>query len=181
MIPVLIPSLPETDAIIPYLRRIDQSHIYSNYGPLSRAFTETLCRFVSEARRRRAGGGDDHRQRDDGHRTRPALPDRRPDGPALLMPAYTFVATAHAAVNVGLEPFFADVDPETLALTPTIAARALAAAGTRSPPWWWSAPTARRSTSPPGKRSRRRTASRWCSTPPPPRSTCTAWARSRSA
>ncbi len=48
MIPVLIPSLPETDAIVPYLRRIDQSHIYSNYGPLSRAFTETLCRFVSE-------------------------------------------------------------------------------------------------------------------------------------
>ncbi len=35
------------------------------------------------ARRRRAGGGDDHRQRDDGHRARPALPDRRPEGPAL--------------------------------------------------------------------------------------------------
>ena len=52
MIPVLIPSLPETDAIVPYLRRIDQSHIYSNYGPLSREFTAKLCGFVSE----RAGG-----------------------------------------------------------------------------------------------------------------------------
>ncbi|MGU3658749.1 hypothetical protein [Methylobacterium fujisawaense] len=48
MIPVLIPSLPETDAIVPYLRRIDQSHIYSNYGLLSREFTDRLCRFVSE-------------------------------------------------------------------------------------------------------------------------------------
>ena len=128
MIPVLIPSLPETDAIVPYLRRIDQSHTYSNYGPLSREFTAKLCAFVSE----RAGGapvaatitGNGTSAIELALRYR--IAGRK--GRLCLMPAYTFVATAHAAVNVGLEPFFADVDPETLALTPAIAARALASA-----------------------------------------------------
>jgi dTDP-4-amino-4,6-dideoxygalactose transaminase len=129
MIPVLIPSLPETDAIVPYLRRIDQSHIYSNYGPLSRTFTETLCRFISE----RADGAPVAATITGSGTTaielalRYRIAGRK--GRLCLMPAYTFVATAHAAVNVGLEPFFGDVDPETLALTPAIAARALAAAG----------------------------------------------------
>lgn len=130
MIPVLVPSLPETDAIVPYLRRIDQSHTYSNYGPLSRAFTDRLCRFVSE----RAGGaavaatitgsGTSAIELALRHR----LMGRPPGGRLCLMPAYTFVATAHAAANVGLEPFFADVDPGTLSLTPAIAERALAKA-----------------------------------------------------
>ncbi len=128
MIPVLIPSLPETDAIVPYLRRIDQSHIYSNYGPLSREFTARLCSFVSE----RAGGapvaatitGNGTSAIELALRYR--IGGRR--GGLCLMPGYTFIATAHAAVNVGLEPFFADVDPETLSLTPAIAERALSGA-----------------------------------------------------
>lgn len=128
MIPVLIPSLPETDAIVPYLRRIDQSHIYSNYGPLSREFTDRLCRFVSE----RAGDAPVAATITSSGTTaielalRCRIAGRK--GRLCLIPAYTFAATAHAAVNVGLEPFFADVDPETLALTPAIAARALALA-----------------------------------------------------
>ncbi|MDH2310402.1 DegT/DnrJ/EryC1/StrS family aminotransferase [Methylobacterium brachiatum] len=128
MIPVLIPSLPETDAIVPYLRRIDQTHTYSNYGPLSREFTAKLCGFVSE----RAGGAP-VAATITGNGTgaielalRYRIAGRT--GRLCLMPAYTFVATAHAAVNVGLEPFFADVDPETLSLTPAIAERALAMA-----------------------------------------------------
>lgn len=128
MIPVLVPSMPETDAIVPYLRRIDQSHIYSNYGPLSREFTDRLCGFVSE----RAEGAPVAATITGSGTTAIELALRYRiagrSGRLCLMPAYTFVATAHAAVNVGLEPFFADVDPETLALTPAIAARALAAA-----------------------------------------------------
>ena len=128
MIPVLIPNLPETDAIVPYLRRIDQSHIYSNYGPLSREFTDRLCGFISE----RANGAPVAATITGSGTTAIELALRyRIEGRAgrfCLMPAYTFVATAHAAVNVGLEPFFADVDPETLSLTPAIAERALSIA-----------------------------------------------------
>ena len=128
MIPVLIPDLPETDAIVPYLRRIDQTHIYSNYGPLSRAFTDRLCGFVAD----RCGGAGVRATITSCGTTAIELALRyrtagRP-GRLCLMPSYTFVATAHAVVNVGLEPFLTDVDPETFAITPAIAERALSLA-----------------------------------------------------
>jgi dTDP-4-amino-4,6-dideoxygalactose transaminase len=37
------------------------------------------------------------------------------------MPSYTFIASAHAVTNAGLEPFLAEVDERSLALTPYIA------------------------------------------------------------
>jgi dTDP-4-amino-4,6-dideoxygalactose transaminase len=39
-----------------------------------------------------------------------------PPGSLCVMPAWTFVATAHAAVMAGLTPYFIDVNPETWAL-----------------------------------------------------------------
>ncbi|TXN75947.1 aminotransferase class I/II-fold pyridoxal phosphate-dependent enzyme [Methylobacterium sp. WL18] len=124
MIPVLIPSLPETDAIVPYLRRIDEAHIYSNYGPLTNEFTVRLCRFISDR-----GGGPVHAALTSSGTTAIELALRyrsagRP-GRTCILPSWTFIATAHAVANVGLTPYFADIDPETLALTPEIAARAL--------------------------------------------------------
>jgi dTDP-4-amino-4,6-dideoxygalactose transaminase len=127
MIPVLIPSLPETDAIVPYLRRIDQSHIYSNYGPLTNEFTARLCRFISA----QSGERPVHAALTSNGTTAIELALRyrsvgRP-GRYCVMPSWTFIATAHAAANVGLTPYFTDVDPQTLSLTPEIAARALRA------------------------------------------------------
>lgn len=133
MIPVLIPSLPETDAIVPYLRRIDRSHTYSNYGPLAGEFTERLCGFVAGRGGVRAGETLGATITSSGTTAiELALRDRtaeRGSRRLCLMPSYTFIATAHAVVNVGLEPFLTDVEPETLAISPDIAARALAAAG----------------------------------------------------
>ena len=127
MIPVLIPSLPETDAIVPYLRRIDEAHIYSNYGPLTKAFTDRLCRFISA----QSGGGPVDAALTSNGTTAIELALRYRSagrtGRICVMPSWTFIATAHAAANVGLMPYFTDVDPLTLALTPEIAARALSA------------------------------------------------------
>jgi dTDP-4-amino-4,6-dideoxygalactose transaminase len=127
MIPVLIPNLPETDAIVPYLRRIDEAHIYSNYGPLTNEFTARLCRFIAA----QSGEGPVHAALTSNGTTAIELALRyRSAGRAgryCVMPSWTFIATAHAAANVGLTPYFTDVDPETLALTPEIAARALRA------------------------------------------------------
>jgi dTDP-4-amino-4,6-dideoxygalactose transaminase len=39
-------------------------------------------------------------------------------GSAVLVPAYTFIATAEAIVNVGAVPVFTDVDPATLVVGP---------------------------------------------------------------
>lgn len=53
-------------------------------------------------------------------RTR-ALPGRS----LCLMPSFTFIASAHAVKNAGLEPFLLDVDEASLMLTPAIATSAL--------------------------------------------------------
>ncbi len=43
-------------------------------------------------------------------------------GDEVLMPGYTFVATATAALEVGAVPVFVDIDPETYTMDPTHAA-----------------------------------------------------------
>ncbi|MGZ3688469.1 MAG: DegT/DnrJ/EryC1/StrS family aminotransferase [Bdellovibrionota bacterium] len=43
----------------------------------------------------------------------------------VLVPPFTFVATVNAIVNVGLEPVFVDIDPETLCLSPKAVDEAL--------------------------------------------------------
>ena len=45
-------------------------------------------------------------------------------GSEILLPSFTFVATAHAVRNAGLKPVFADVDEDTHFLTPATLARA---------------------------------------------------------
>ena len=42
-IPVLRPRLPTTDALLPWLRRIDQTRVYSNFGPLSEDLSNRIC------------------------------------------------------------------------------------------------------------------------------------------
>ncbi|HXY73304.1 MAG TPA: DegT/DnrJ/EryC1/StrS family aminotransferase [Actinomycetota bacterium] len=42
----------------------------------------------------------------------------------VILPSFTFTATAHAVAWNALRPVFADVDPDTLTLSPTAAARA---------------------------------------------------------
>jgi dTDP-4-amino-4,6-dideoxygalactose transaminase len=43
----------------------------------------------------------------------------------VIVPSFTFAATAHAVVWNGLRPVFADIDPETLTLSPAAVERAI--------------------------------------------------------
>ncbi len=43
----------------------------------------------------------------------------------VVVPSFTFMATAHAVVWNGLRPVFADIDPETLTLSPEAVAKAV--------------------------------------------------------
>ena len=117
-IKVLIPQLPSADAILPYLRRIDENRTYSNYGPLTTEFRDRLRKLTGAAGVTFTSNGTTAIEV--ALRIR-AIPGRR----YCLMPSYTFIASAHAVCNTGLTPFLLDVSERTLTLTPEIAKAAL--------------------------------------------------------
>ena len=115
---VLVPKLPLASALLPYLARIDASRIYSNYGPLCREFSAGLAELTAAPGVTLTCNGT----------TAIELALRAigiSPGEFCLMPAFTFIASAHAVCNAGLVPFLVEVDPDTLMLTPAIAEAAL--------------------------------------------------------
>ncbi len=115
-IPVLRPQLPPAERLIPYLRRIDQTRIYSNHGPLSLELEQRLAGLLClppsgivcascgtaaliGAILATAGRGTAVR-------------------PLALLPSFTFAATAAAIEQCGYIPYLADVDAENWMLDP---------------------------------------------------------------
>jgi len=138
-IPVARPRLPPAEVLLPYLRRIDAARIYANWGPLNTELEARLAgRFdaavvtVSTAT--------------DGLVC--ALRATLEDKPAAqrrglcLMPAWTFVATAHAAIAAGLTPCFLDVEEASWSLAPDRVADALLRVLAQRPPGWPDQPVA---------------------------------------
>ena len=115
-VPVLRPKLPPAESLLPYLRRMDASRIYSNFGPLLREFEARLgselglladC-VASAGSGTAAIAGAILATAGRAGSTRPLA----------LMPAYTFVATAVAARECGFDPLLVDVDADTWMLDP---------------------------------------------------------------
>ena len=116
VIPVLRPRLATAERLMPYLTRIDQTRIYSNWGPLVQELTGRL--------------GDLFAQPQD--RITTASPGTSAIAGAILgtagratgarplaaIPAFTFVATANAVEQCGYRPYLVDVDPDTWMLDP---------------------------------------------------------------
>ncbi len=108
------PKLPLAAALAPYFESIDESRVYSNFGPLTLSLERRLA---------------DHYQVKYGCVVTAAnatlglslalAVQHPPPGSLCAMPAWTFVASAHAAVAAGLVPYFVDVDPDTWALDPS--------------------------------------------------------------
>lgn len=108
---LISPQPPRLSRHLLELQEIEESGIYSNYGPVNttleknlieQIFLEGSCVTVCNATiglmlAIREVTGDN----------RPA--DRR----YALMPSFTFAATAHAALWCGLTPLFCDIDPNT--------------------------------------------------------------------
>ncbi len=117
-IPLLIPDLPSAQDLLPWLERIDSARWYTNFGPLVRELEATLAAHwplppqvvtlntgtapleLAMAALDLAAGGK------------------------VLMPAFSFPATAAAALRNGLVPQFADVAPHHWQLTPALARQA---------------------------------------------------------
>jgi len=106
-VPVARPFMPSAEAILPYLQRIDAKRWYSNFGPMLVELEARLAaRFTKPTLACTAANGTQAL-------TLALLAlDAKPGG-LCVMPAWTFVATAHAAIQAGLVPWFVDVDPVT--------------------------------------------------------------------
>jgi dTDP-4-amino-4,6-dideoxygalactose transaminase len=110
------PLLPDADHLVSDLKSIDRRRWYSNWGELNRALEEGLCAHfgIADCRCVTASNGTDA--------VTAALIAVAGRGtaarPYCLMPSYTFVATAVAALNAGYTPYFVDMNPDTLALDP---------------------------------------------------------------
>lgn len=117
MIPILRPRLPDTDALIPYLRRIDTARTYSNMGPLA-------CELATLLSRRYATAAIPVASATAGLSAALLAQKLRP-GTLCMVPSWTFAASGHAILAAGLEPWLVDVDPASGALTPDLAEAAL--------------------------------------------------------
>jgi len=100
------------EAVLPYLQRIDEARWYSNFGPLLSEFEARLAgRFregtqvVTVANATQA-------------LTLALMAMDLPPAGYVAMPAWTFVATAHAVAQAGLKPWLVDVDPVSGMLEP---------------------------------------------------------------
>lgn len=121
-IPAARPRLPPAEAILPYLKRIDQSRQYSNFGPLCGEFESRLAgRFCSGSEVVTVVNATLALML-----TLQAMD--LPRGGLVGLPSYTFVATAHAVIATGLTPWFLDVEAEDWMLSPATVAAALSGA-----------------------------------------------------
>jgi dTDP-4-amino-4,6-dideoxygalactose transaminase len=112
VIPLLRPQLPNADALLPYLREIDGNRVYANHGPLVQRLEARLtahynapCVVLNSGTSALAA----------------ALLAMKPKHKRVLVPAWTFVASAAAIVAAGMEPYFVDVDPDSWQMRGTIA------------------------------------------------------------
>lgn len=119
-IPLMRPRLPDAAALLPYLQEIDRNRWYANFGPLETRLEQRLAGMLGLA------GGQVTGLVNGTVALALALSEAAGGRRGYcLMPSFTFVATAHAAVSAGLTPWFLDIDPNSWTLSPEIARAAL--------------------------------------------------------
>lgn len=127
-IQLLVPRLPSAGVIAPYIEEIDRTHVYSNGGPLERRLCSELGAFFSDRTGSRAPAVTTVTNGtiaiELALRTYVAAA-----GGEVILPSYTFIASAQAVSNAGFTPVFVDVDEDTLAVTPAIVRRAIEVRG----------------------------------------------------
>ena len=117
--PLIRPNPPRLSESIDELLVVEQSGIFSNYGPEVRRFEEDIVRELFQS----VGASLTFNNATIGLMTTlkylttldprfPKAKERR----YVVMPSFTFAATAHAAKWCGLEPLFCDIESETFHL-----------------------------------------------------------------
>ena len=121
-IPLVRPAPPQLSLAVAELQALEQSGIFSNFGPVNTLFEqEMLDRFFG-------GKGACTTVCNATIGLMLAIKDavgEQPAGKFALMPGFTFAAAAHAALWCGLTPLLCDVDPATWAADPAAEAELL--------------------------------------------------------
>ena len=121
-IPLVRPAPPQLSLAFAELQALEQSGIFSNFGPVNTLFEqEMLDRFFG-------GQGACTTVCNATIGLMLAIKDavgEQPSGKFALMPGFTFAAAAHAALWCGLTPLLCDVDPATWAADPAAEAELL--------------------------------------------------------
>jgi dTDP-4-amino-4,6-dideoxygalactose transaminase len=131
-VPVLRPKMPDAEALLPYLRQIDENRIYSNFGPLATDYEKRLAGLLGAPGRGVVAASSGTA----GLVAAVLACAGRADSawPYALMPSYTFVATAVAAQQCGFTPWLADVAGDDWMLDPgQLASRDLSRVGVVMP------------------------------------------------
>ena len=116
VVPAARPRLPPADRLLPYLRRIDEARIYSNWGPLCSELEARLSRYL-----RLPDGGFTSAASGTSALIGAVLASAGRASsarPLAILPAFTFPATASAVECCGYEPYLVDIDAETWLLDP---------------------------------------------------------------
>jgi dTDP-4-amino-4,6-dideoxygalactose transaminase len=122
-IPLVRPAPPQLSLAIDELRSLEESGIFSNFGPVNTLFEEEMLE--------RFFGGEGACMTVNNATIglmlaiKEAVGDVAP-GQFALMPSFTFAAAAHAAVWCGLTPLLCDVHPQSWAADPDAESELLA-------------------------------------------------------
>jgi len=122
-IPLLVPDLPTTKQLLPWLQRIEHNKWYTNFGPLIQEFESKLVQLFTQWNHGNyylttVSSGTDALEL-------ALLALNIQEKRRALLPAFTFPATATAIKRCGLQPVFTDVEPGSWLLTPAIARQVL--------------------------------------------------------
>lgn len=126
-IPFLKPNLVRKEAYLGYLSQIDESRLYSNYGPLNALFE----RRVLEEYFRGEGALTTVNNATIGLMLAISQ-TKRPEGRYALMPSFTFPATPLAAMWCGLEPYFIDIRDDDWCMDESVLAEILDCLGNQA-------------------------------------------------
>src|SRR5260370_32156959 len=108
-IPIMRPKLPSADRILRYLRAVDASRIYSNFGPLALSLEERLAKHFGVRREMITTTANATQGLTLALTTLGVQP-----GTLCVMPAWTFIASAHAAISAVLLSYFCRGRPTNL-------------------------------------------------------------------
>ena len=124
-LPLMVPKLPSSKDLDSYLNQIDKNHLYTNFGPLNHRLENELnlwfLKYTNEQYYINSCCNATA-----GLQISIQLLGLKPKS-LILIPAFTFIATALSVLNAGHIPVISDVDENTFLLTPDIAEQALLA------------------------------------------------------